>query len=127
MLMTRISKNIAFTVPPVMADEFERLAREEQSTKSELFRRIFRFYQASRKSSKKQTQDIEINFDAWVERVIFEAVENPVSDKELSELDEKLLSYGDQRAQSVGITSEKQINDIVYEERQKHGPTARRS
>lgn len=127
MLMTHFSKNISFTVPPLMADEFQRLAHEEQSTKSELFRRIFRFYQASRKLSEKQTQDIEIDFDAWANQVIFEAVENPMTDKELCELDEKLLSYGAERAQTLGIMSEEQINDIVYEERQKNRQAVCRS
>ncbi|MDO9103668.1 MAG: ribbon-helix-helix domain-containing protein [Methylovulum sp.] len=130
MLMTRISKNIAFTVPPTMAEEFEQLAREEQSTKSEMFRRIFRFYQSSRKSSKKQKPDFETDFDAWVETVIFDAVEekknNPMGDEELYELDDKLLSYGAERAKALGITSEEQINDIIHEERQKRRQAARR-
>lgn len=69
--MARTSQNIAFTVPIAMAKEFEQLAQEEQSTKSELFRRMFRFYQASRKMTKKQTSENE--FDAKVEKVIFEA------------------------------------------------------
>ena len=127
MLMSRISKNIAFTVPPVMADEFEWLAREEQSTKSELFRRIFRYYQASRKSPKKRTPDIDTNFDAWVEHIIFEAVENPASDKELFEIDEEVLAYGAERARAVGVTSEEQVIDIIHEERQKNRQAARRS
>ena len=75
MNMARVnSKNIAFTVPPVMAEEFERLAEEEQSTKSELFRRMFRFYQASRKITQKQ-QTSENEFNAKVEKVIFETTE----------------------------------------------------
>lgn len=130
MLMTRISKNIAFTVPPTMAEEFERLAREEQSTKSEMFRRIFRFYQASRKSPQKQKPDFETDFDAWVETVIFEAVEekknSPMGYKELCELDDKLLDYGAERAKALGITSEEQVNDIIHEERQKRRQAARR-
>ena len=131
MIMTRISKNIAFTVPPTMAEEFEQLASEEQSTKSELFRRIFRFYLASRKAPKKQLGNSETNFDVWIEQVIFDAIEekktNPMSDEALCGLDEKLLNYGAERAQALGITSEEQINDIVYEERQKHRQAARRS
>jgi hypothetical protein len=123
MNMARTSQNIAFTVPPVMAKEFEQLAQEEQSTKSELFRRIFRFYQSSRRS-KKQTSSSETDFDAWVENIIFDAVEekksNPMSVEETFETDEKLLRYGAERAQALGITTEEQINDIVYEERQKH-------
>ena len=46
--MAKTTVNIGFTVPPGMAEAFERLAREEQSTKSELFRRMFRLYQSYR-------------------------------------------------------------------------------
>ena len=129
--MTRISKNIAFTVPPTMADEFERLAREEQSTKSEMFRRIFRFYQASRKSPQKQKPDFETNFDAWVEMVIFDAVEekknNPMGDEGFLRIMNESAQYGAKQAQALGITTEEQVNDIVYEERQKNRQAARRS
>jgi len=56
--MSRTTTNIGFTVPPGMAEEFDRLAREEQSTKSELFRHMFLLYQSYRKqaeqSEKKQ-------------------------------------------------------------------------
>ncbi len=53
MSMARINKRIAFSVPSDLLTEFEELAREEQCTKSELFCRMFRFYQASRQSSQK--------------------------------------------------------------------------
>jgi metal-responsive CopG/Arc/MetJ family transcriptional regulator len=121
MSMARVSKNIAFTVPPSMADEFERLAREEQSTKSELFRRIFRFYQASRKARRPLDED----FDAWVERAIFEAVEEkqtkPMSAEEIRALDEKLIRYGAERAEAAGIDveDEEEINRLIHAERQK--------
>ncbi len=49
--MARTTKNIGFTVPPDMAVEFERVAREEGSTKSELFRRMFRLYRVYRKQA----------------------------------------------------------------------------
>jgi hypothetical protein len=39
--MARASRNLGFTVPPRMTEEFERVAEEEGSTKSELFRRMF--------------------------------------------------------------------------------------
>jgi hypothetical protein len=121
MSMSRISKNIGVTVPPAMAEEFEQLAREEQSNKSELFRRMFRFYQASRKARNQQGDD----FDAWVERAIFEAVEEkktaPMSAEEIRALDEKLIRYGAGRAEAMGIDveDEEEINRLVYAERQK--------
>jgi hypothetical protein len=120
MTMSRISKNLGFTVPPALADEFEQVAREEQSTKSELFRRIFRFYQASRKSRAAQADD----FDAWVERAIFEAVEEkaaaPLRREDLRARDEQLLRYGAERAAAAGIDGddEEAINRVIYADRQ---------
>jgi metal-responsive CopG/Arc/MetJ family transcriptional regulator len=49
MSMSRTTKVLAFSVPPTMADEFAQLAREEQSTKSELFREMLRVYRSYRK------------------------------------------------------------------------------
>ena len=45
MAVPRITKNLGFSVPPRMAQEFERVAAEEGSTKSKLFRRMFRLSQ----------------------------------------------------------------------------------
>lgn len=117
--MSRVSKNLGFTVPPTMADEFEQMAKQEQSTKSELFRRVFRFYQASRNSRATPSND----FDAWVERAIFDAVEEqrttPVSEEKLRALDKKLLRYGAERAAAVGIDVEDEdaINRLIYADR----------
>ena len=73
MSMSRISKNLGFTVPPRMAEEFEQAAREEGSTKSELFRRIFRLYQTYRRP---HPSGAEASTDAgWVERLILETRE----------------------------------------------------
>lgn len=129
--MARIVKNLAFTVPPAMAEEFERLALEEHSSKSELFRRIFRFYQASRKTARQDSNDDEARFDVWVEKIIFDAIEEkktqPLDAAALSEVDDALLLYGAQQATSVGISTEEQVNDIIHEERQKRRHAARRT
>jgi hypothetical protein len=42
MAVSRIAKNLGFSVPPRMTAEFELIAAEEGSTKSEVFRRMFR-------------------------------------------------------------------------------------
>jgi metal-responsive CopG/Arc/MetJ family transcriptional regulator len=42
--VARTTVNIGFTVPMSVAEEFAKLAEEEQCTKSELFRRMFRLY-----------------------------------------------------------------------------------
>jgi hypothetical protein len=128
MSMSRTSRNLGFTVPPALADEFEQVAREERSTKSELFRRVFRFYLAARKAKPGQAD----NFDAWIERAIFEAVEEkqarPLDAAEIRALDEKLGLYGAERAEAVGIDveDEEEINRLVYAERQKQRAKAPR-
>jgi hypothetical protein len=115
--MARISKNLGFTVPPRMAEDFERVATEEGSTKSELFRRMFRLYQSYRTPLKNQ----ELSPDVWVERLIVEAQEaerqSPMSAKEFTTEIERAKRYGTQRAEALGITSRKALDDILYAER----------
>lgn len=116
--MARISKNLGFTVPPRMAEEFEQVAVEEGSTKSELFRRMFRLYQSYRTPIKRH---FEVT-DAWVERLILEAKEeeqrNPMSAEEFAASTKRAQQYGAERSRALGITSEEQVNDILYEDRQ---------
>ena len=125
--MARISKNLGFTVPPRMAEEFERLALEEESTKSELFRRMFRLYQTYRSPLKQRGEDSA----AWVERLIAEAQAEerraPLSDKEFRAGIEQAMRYGAEQAEAVGVRSEEDINEMVYEERQRRRHAARRS
>jgi len=117
MTMARISKNLGFTVPPRMAEEFERVAVEEGSTKSELFRRMFRLYQSYRTPIKKR---FEVT-DEWVERLILEAQEeerrNPISAEEFAASIKSAQQYGAERLKALGITSEEQLDEILYAER----------
>src|SRR5918999_1742624 len=46
MLMGR--KILGFSVPPLLAEEFEEIAKQERRSKSELFREMLRFYQRYR-------------------------------------------------------------------------------
>jgi metal-responsive CopG/Arc/MetJ family transcriptional regulator len=119
MPMGRTSKNLGFTVPPRMAEEFERVAEEEGSTKSELFRRMFRLYQSYRTPIRNRTQAP----DAWVERLILEAQEaerqNPMSRKEYRAEIERAVRYGATRATARGVSSEEELNDMLYAERTK--------
>ena len=115
--MARTSRNLRFTVPPRMADEFERVAEEEGSTKSELFRRMFRLYQTYRAPLVNRTQAP----DAWVERLILEAQEaerrGPLNAKEYSAEMERSQIYGAQRAKALGINSEKELENMLYGKR----------
>jgi metal-responsive CopG/Arc/MetJ family transcriptional regulator len=49
LMSSRTTKVLTFSVPPAMADEFEQLALEKQSTKSEMFREMLRVYRSYRK------------------------------------------------------------------------------
>lgn len=127
MSMSRVSKNLGFTVPPRMAEEFEQVAVEEGSTKSELFRRMFRLYQSYRKPLKQQGSATE----AWVERLILEAQaeerRNPMSAEELTAETERLMRYGAERSRALGIQSEEALNELLYADRQTSRQAARRS
>ncbi len=46
--MSRVSKVISVSIPPEMAREVQRVAREESRTRSELFREALRQYIATR-------------------------------------------------------------------------------
>ena len=46
--MGRSTKILAFSVPPAIARQIERTAREEQKTKSELFRAMWEAYLVTR-------------------------------------------------------------------------------
>ena len=127
MSMARISRNLGFTVPPRMAEEFERLANEEGSTKSELFRRMFRLYQSYQAPMKRQGLSPAL----WVERLLAEAKveeeQSPLTSEAFQAGIERATRYGTERAQLGGISSEEEINTLVYEERQKNRNAARRS
>lgn len=49
--MSRQTKVLGFSVPKNIADEYEKIAKEEHKTKSELFREMIRKYKASRELS----------------------------------------------------------------------------
>ncbi len=127
MSVARVSRNLGFTVPPGMAEEFERLAREEGSTKSELFRRMFRLYQSYRTPPKSRGGTAV----AWVERLLAEAQteerQSPLSDEAFEEGMERAMRYGAERANVIEISSPEDVNDIVYEERYGNRGASRRS
>jgi hypothetical protein len=127
MNMARVSKNIGFTVPPRMIEEFERLASEEGSTKSELFRRMFRLYQSYRTPIERRG----LGSASWVERLLAEAQaeesQSPLRDEEFREGIERAMRYSTERISAAGVSSEEEINTLIYEERQRNRNASRRS
>ena len=57
--MTRMTRMVGFSIPPTMAEEFERMAEEEQRTKSELFREMFRVYRNHRLQQRQEGTDLD--------------------------------------------------------------------
>lgn len=47
--MSRTTKVMGFSVPPAIVEEVEQIAKEENRTKSELFREMLRVYRSYRK------------------------------------------------------------------------------
>jgi len=114
--MTRLTKIIGFSVPPVLADEVEQIAQEEKRTKSELFREMLRVYRSYRKRQPEPAID-----DVWVMQVINEAQEeersNPMSVEEFAASIKRAQQYGAERSKALGITSEEELNEMLYAER----------
>jgi metal-responsive CopG/Arc/MetJ family transcriptional regulator len=113
MLMGR--KILGFSVPPLLAEEFEEIAKQERRSKSELFREMLRFYQRYRQ----QRAQVE---DRWLEELIQEVKEeearHPTSREELLKEEPELAQYGAEQAKKLGIKS-KDINRIIYESRKR--------
>jgi metal-responsive CopG/Arc/MetJ family transcriptional regulator len=113
MLMGR--KILGFSVPPLLAEEFEEIAKQERRSKSELFREMLRFYQRYRQ----QRAQVE---DRWLEELIQEVKEeearHPTSQEELLKEEAELARYGAEQAKKLGIKS-KDINRIIYESRKR--------
>jgi metal-responsive CopG/Arc/MetJ family transcriptional regulator len=116
----RTTQILGFSVPPVLVKEVESFAKEEQRTKSELFREMVRVYRRYR-------QQRNVDELGWVKNLIREAKEeqrkNPMSVEELLEEDKRLAKYGASQAKKLGIkTDMKSINKIIHERRKLRRP-----
>lgn len=111
--MARTTETIGFSVLPSVARQFERLAKTEQRTKSELFREMVRVYERYRE----QREEFD---EEWALNVMREAQEeerlNPTSQKELEREDNELLRYGAAQAKKLGI-KDKDVDRIIHEHR----------
>ncbi len=117
--MTRTVKNIGFTIPPAMAEEFERLAKEERRTKSEMFREMFRLYRTYRKQ---RTEEEAKRFQQLIDQAIGEAETEkktkPKAPEDLAKETTRLQVSLEARAKRLGITKE-DMDTMVYEGRGK--------
>jgi metal-responsive CopG/Arc/MetJ family transcriptional regulator len=110
MLMGRTAKVIGFSVPPVLVQEVEQMAKEKQRSKSELFREMVRVYKRYRQQKAQEE-------DRWVMSLILEAQEeqtkNPMTQDELIKEDQRLTRYGEQQAKKTGLKP-KDINHEIH-------------
>lgn len=111
--MSRTSKVLAVSVPPATLQQFNAIARSRRSTKSELFREMFRLYQRYRSQSELEE---EIDIMKVIEEVKAEEAIRPTPLEELRREDAELRAYGQKQAKKLGIKA-KDINRIVREHR----------
>lgn len=80
--MARATKTLTVSLPPRLYEEVERLATQEQKTKSELFRDMLRVYEdflderrwrRVRRSGEESARRIGIKTEADIERLVHEA------------------------------------------------------
>ena len=90
--VARTYKTMAFSVPPGMAMRIEEAVKERQLTKSELFREMFRL---------------------WEEKEKLSVREQLAEFRQLSK-----EGYKEAQARGINVEDEKEINRIVYEDRQ---------
>lgn len=103
--MARINKVIGFSVHPVVAEEYEQLAKEERRSKSDLFLEMLRVY-------KRYRQQKEQAEDRWIMNLINEAQEEqrttPLTPEALSKEEQRLR----QHLQQPGLTEQEIAQEI---------------
>lgn len=80
--MARTTKTLTVSLPPQLFEEIEKLANEEQKTKSELFREMVRIYEdylnekrwrRLRQYGKETAKRLNITSEEDIERIVHEA------------------------------------------------------
>ena len=111
--MSRTTKIIGFSVPPVVVKEVENLASQERRTKSELFREMVRVYRRYREQRDRDE-------GRWIMGIIEEAraeqKKNPISIEDMLKESDRLSRYGARQARKLGIKP-KDIDRIVHDHR----------
>jgi metal-responsive CopG/Arc/MetJ family transcriptional regulator len=113
MSMSRTSKILGFSVPPMVVKEVESLAKEERRTKSELFREMVRVYRRYRQQRQLDDDRLIMNLVAETKA---EEAKNPTSTEELLSENKRLAAYGAAKAKKLG-TKISDTNRIIHERR----------
>jgi metal-responsive CopG/Arc/MetJ family transcriptional regulator len=111
--MSRTTKIVGFSVPPIIVKEVETLAKQERRTKSELFREMVRVYRRYR-----DQRDRDEN--RWIMGIIEEAKaereRNLMSTEDMLKESDRLSRYGARQAQKFRI-KQQDIDRIIHDYR----------
>jgi hypothetical protein len=113
--MARTTEILGFSVPATVVREVETMAREEQRTKSELFREMVRVYRRYRVQRERDE-------DRWVANLIAEAKaeeeRNPMSVEDALKESRRLTRYGERQAKKLGVkTDMRSIVNLIHARR----------
>jgi hypothetical protein len=107
----KVTKVVGFSVPPSLYSELVFIAKEEQKTKSELFRDMFYIYKRFRNTQRIQEEHLIRELIAEGKR------EKKAFTKEQEEAEyQELLSYGTAQAKKSGLTSEEDMERYLNEQ-----------
>ena len=108
--MSRTTKIMGFSVPPMVVKEVETLAKQDRRTKSELFREMVRVYRRFRAQQERDE-------DRWILGIVAEAKakqeNNPMSAEEMLNESDRLSRSGARQAKKLGIKP-KDIDRVVH-------------
>ena len=111
--MSRTTKIMGFSVPPMVVKEVETLARQERRTKSELFREMVRVYRRFRVLRDRDEERWGLGI---VEEAKAEQRNNPMSAGEMIEESARLSRSGARQAKKLGIKP-KDVDRVVHDYR----------
>jgi len=112
--MSRTTKILGFSVPPIVVREVETLAKEESRTKSELFREMVRVYRRYRQHRDRDEQRWVMNL---IEEAKAEEAKSPMNTEDMIAESRRLARYGAAQAKKLGIKP-KDVNRLIHEHRE---------
>ena len=111
--MSRTTKIVGFSVPPIIVKEVETLAKQERRTKSELFREMVRVY---RRYRDQRDRDESRWITGLIEEAKAEQEKSPTSAEDMLKESDRLSRYGARQAQKFRI-KQQDIDRIIHDYR----------
>jgi metal-responsive CopG/Arc/MetJ family transcriptional regulator len=118
--MSRTTQILGFSVPPALAKEVSRLAKEERRTKSELFREMVRVYRRYRSARDRDDDRLVMRI---VQEAEVEQARDPMSVEEMLKQSERFARAGAARAKKLGIKTDlRSATKLIHERRKANRP-----